>query len=86
MYERAHKIDFRLKRLLVLITNGKYSASELSRKLNTSVATVSRDIEALHQSGYEIKSTRDKKGWHYELSATERQLEIGFKMPIGNNE
>ncbi len=79
MYERVHKIDARLKSLLVLINASKYSASKLAQKLNISVATVSRDGEALRQRGYEIKSTRDKKGWHYELSATGSQLELGLK-------
>ena len=79
LYEKAHKIDARLKSFLVLITAGKYSASELARKLNISVATISRDVEALRQRGYEIKSVRDKKGWHYELSATGRQFELSLK-------
>lgn len=80
MYERIHKIDMRLRSLLLLVNAGKYSASALSQKLNISVATVFRDVEALRQRGYEIKSIRDKEGWHYEMTATGSQLELGLPL------
>lgn len=78
MYERSHKIEDRLKSILTLIRSGKYSTSNLSKKLKISTATVSRDIEALRQRGLEIQSIRDKEGWYYELVASGKQLEIGF--------
>ena len=78
MYERGHKIEARLHSILILIRSGKHSTSDLSDKLNISTATVSRSIEALRLRGYEIQAVRDKETWHYELKASEDQLEIAF--------
>lgn len=82
MYEKAHKIQARLKALLSLIQSRSYSASELSSQLGISIATVYRNIEALRQQGYEIKSVRDKDGWHYELNASGSQLEMALKNAV----
>lgn len=80
MYETVHKIETRLSKLLSLLLEEKYSASDLSRELNTSVATISRDIGALRQRGYVIKSIRDKEGWRYKIVSVEKQLELGLKL------
>jgi len=81
LYERGNKIEARLKRLITLLLEGKYSAIDLSQKMNTSIATVSRDIEALRQRDFDIQAVRDKEGWRYKLIATERQLELGLRVP-----
>ena len=78
MYEKVHKISRRWKSILALLNGGNYSAKSLSNELHVSVPTVSRDIKALKQEGYEIASVRDKNGWHYKLISYDGQLSIGF--------
>jgi biotin operon repressor len=67
LYEKAFAIERRLTALVGLIRSGRHSTPALARKLKVSVPTVSRDITALRQRGYDIRSMRISRGWGYEL-------------------
>ena len=67
LYEKSLAIERRLKSLLRLIRAGRHSTPSLATALNVSVPTVSRDIMALRQRGYQIRSVRLSRQWAYEL-------------------
>lgn len=67
LYEKAFAIERRLTELVRLLRGGKLSTPALAQKLGVSVPTVSRDITALRQRGYEIRSLRVSRSWGYEL-------------------
>jgi DeoR/GlpR family transcriptional regulator of sugar metabolism len=68
LYERSLTIGRRLNTLLSLIQTGRYSTPALAEELGVSVPTVSRDIAALRQRSYAIRSTRKSHGWSSELT------------------
>ena len=68
LYQRSLNIENRLDSALQLIRRGGYSAPELAAKLGVSIPTVSRDVTALRQRGYDIRSTRKDDGWNFVLS------------------
>src|SRR5260221_7991969 len=58
LYEKALGIERRLGELIRLIRSGRHSTPELADQLGVSVPTISRDITALRQRGYRIRSIR----------------------------
>jgi biotin operon repressor len=77
LYEKAFAIERRLAELLRLIFSGKHSARTLAEKLGVSIPTVSRDITALRQRGYQIRSVRLPHHWAYELISTPETVSHG---------
>jgi biotin operon repressor len=67
LYEKAFAIDRRLGELVKLICSGRHSTPVLADKLRVSIPTISRDITALRQSGYPIRSVRLSHHGTYEL-------------------
>ena len=67
LYEKSFVIERRLGALIRLIRSEHQSAPVLAEKLGVSVPTVSRDITALRQRGYELRSIRLPRHWGYEL-------------------
>lgn len=53
--------------VLQLIRHGGYSTPKLAEELRVSIPTVSRDVTALRQRGYHIRSTRADHGWTFVL-------------------
>jgi biotin operon repressor len=67
LYQRSLDIENRLDSVLQLIRHGGYSTPKLAEKLGVSIPTVSRDVTALRQRGYDIRSTRAADGWSFVL-------------------
>ena len=67
LYEKSLGIERRLTGLIGLLRAGSDSAPALARKLGVSVPTISRDITALRERGYVIRSVRLRRHWAYEL-------------------
>jgi len=67
-YQRSLDIENRLDRVLQLIRRGGYSTPKLAEELGVSIPTVSRDVTALRQRGYDIRSTRSDNGWSFVLN------------------
>jgi biotin operon repressor len=68
LYQRSLDIENRLDSTLQLIRHGGYSTPKLAEELGVSIPTVSRDVTALRQRGYDIRSTRTDDGWSFVLS------------------
>jgi biotin operon repressor len=68
LYQRSLDIGSRLDTVLQLIRNGGYSTPKLAEEIGVSIPTVSRDVTALRQRGYDIRSTRADKGWSFVLN------------------
>ena len=66
LYEKSFAIERRLGELVRLIRSGRHSTPALAEKLGVSVPTISRDITALRQRGYDIRSIRLPHHWAYE--------------------
>lgn len=66
-YQRSLDIEARLGRVLQLIRSGGFSAPRIAKLLDVSIPTVSRDVTALKERGYDIRSERKGDGWHYVL-------------------
>jgi biotin operon repressor len=69
LYEQSFTIERRLETLVRLIRSGQHSTPALAEKLGVSVPTVSRDIMALRQRGYAIRSAKVARGWAYRLES-----------------
>lgn len=67
LYEKSFAIERRLERLVRLIRSGRLSTPVLAERLGVSVPTISRDLTALRQRGYCIRSVRLPRHWAYEL-------------------
>jgi len=67
LYEKSFAIERRLGELVRLIRSGRHSTPALAEKLGVSVPTISRDLTALRQRGYSIRSIRLPRHWAYEL-------------------
>jgi biotin operon repressor len=68
LYQRSLDIKNRLDSVLQLIRRGGYSTPRLAEKLGVSIPTVSRDVSALRQRGYDIRSMRTDDRWTFVLS------------------
>lgn len=82
LYKRSLTIGHRLNTLLHLIQMGRYSTPALAEELGVSVPTVSRDIAALRQRGYVIRSVRSSNGWSYELTAEPPSVSNGEEAQV----
>jgi len=67
VYEKSLAIERRLGALVRLIRSERHSTPSLAEKLGVSVPTISRDITALRQRGYTIRSVRQTGHWGYQL-------------------
>lgn len=67
LYAKSFAIEGRLKALVRFIRSGRHSTPVLAEKLGVSVPTISRDLTALRQRGYLIRSVRLSHQWAYEL-------------------
>lgn len=67
LYEKSLAIEQRLGAVVRLIRSGRHSTPDLAEQLGVSVPTVSRDITALRQRGYDIRPVRLSRHWAYEL-------------------
>lgn len=71
VYQRLHDIELRLSATLDLIRAGGHSTARIADKLGVSVPTVSRDITALRERGFDIRPARCATGWEYVLKGAE---------------
>jgi biotin operon repressor len=67
LYQRSLDIERRLETVLELIRSGEYSTPRIAEFLGVSIPTVSRDVTALRERGYAIRSERMGEGWRYVL-------------------
>lgn len=67
MYRRSLEIENRLADVLRLISTGRYSTPGLAKVLRVSIPTVSRDVTALRERGYDIRAERRHNSWRYVL-------------------
>lgn len=69
LYQRSLDIERRLEAVLALIRKGTYSTPKIAEEVGVSIPTVSRDVTALRQRGYDIRAERGDDGWRYFLTA-----------------
>jgi len=67
LYQRSLDIERRLETVLRLVCSGGYSTPMIAAELGISIPTVSRDVTALRERGYDIRSERKDEGWRYVL-------------------
>ncbi|QEL18694.1 HTH domain-containing protein [Limnoglobus roseus] len=67
LYDKSLAIGYRLEELIRLIRSGEHSTPALAKTLAVSVPTLSRDITALRQRGYCIRSVKLGSRWVYQL-------------------
>lgn len=68
-YQRSMEIERRLERVLRLVQSGRYSTPLLAAELGVSIPTVSRDVTALRERGYDIRAERQSDGtWKFGLA------------------
>jgi predicted DNA-binding transcriptional regulator YafY len=67
LYQRSLDIERRLEAVLGMIRKGSYSTPRMAEELGVSIPTVSRDVTALRQRGYDIRAERGEDGWRYLL-------------------
>lgn len=67
LYQRSLDIERRLQAVLRLIRSGGFSTPRIAEQLGVSIPTVSRDVTALRERGYDIRSERNGEGWRYVL-------------------
>lgn len=68
LYQRSYEIERRLDEVLRLIGTGAFSTPKIADELGVSIPTVSRDVLALRQRGYDIRAERGTNGWRYSLA------------------
>ncbi len=66
-YERSLTIERRLKLVLELIGTCAFSTPQLAEQIGVSIPTISRDVTALRERGYDIRSEKRGDGWRYVL-------------------
>jgi Mn-dependent DtxR family transcriptional regulator len=71
MYARSQRIEERLRTVVELVGEGRYSTSQLAAELGISVPTVSRCIGALRDRGYRIRAVHRLDGWAYTLASAD---------------
>jgi biotin operon repressor len=67
LYQRSLDIEHRLKTVLTLIESGRYSTPHLAEEVGVSIPTISRDVTALRQRGFQIRAERFNGTWRYIL-------------------
>jgi len=79
LYERSFLIERRLQNVLELVRLGCYCAPTIAEKLGVSVPTVSRDMTALRERGFDIRSERQGDSWRYVLANSNAKRFNGHK-------
>jgi biotin operon repressor len=74
LYQRSLDIERRLETVLRLIRSGGYSTPRIAEQLGVSIPTVSRDVTALRERGYDIRSERKGEGWRFVLARSSSRL------------
>ena len=74
LYQRSLDIERRLEAVLRLIRSGHFSTPMIAEQVGVSIPTVSRDVTALRERGYDIRSQRKDQGWRYFLSPEPTKL------------
>jgi biotin operon repressor len=69
LYQRSLEIERRLDTVVRLIRTGHYSTPKLAERLGVSIPTVSRYVTALRERGYDIKATKEARGWRFVLAS-----------------
>lgn len=69
LYERSLTIERRLEEVLELVRTGRYSTPTIADKLGVSVPTISRDVTALRERGYDIRAERCDGSWRFVLDS-----------------
>ena len=77
-YQRSLDIERRLATVLKLIRSGEYSTPTIDEFLRVSIPTVSRDVTALRERGYDIRSERKGESWRYVLARGSSK----FSLPV----
>jgi biotin operon repressor len=67
LYERSLAIEKRLQDVLELVRAGCYCTPAIAERLGVSVPTISRDVTALRERGYDIRAERNGDAWRYIL-------------------
>lgn len=68
LYQRSLDIERRLQAVLRLIRSGTFSTPMIAGRIGVSIPTVSRDVTALRERGYDIRSERKGEGWRFVLA------------------
>ncbi len=68
LYQRSLDIEQRLQTVLRLIRSGDFSTPMIAERTGVSIPTVSRDVTALRERGYDIRSERKNEGWRFILA------------------
>lgn len=68
LYQRSLDIERRLQTVLRLIRSGNFSTPTIAERVGVSIPTVSRDVTALRERGYDIRSERKGEGWRFVLA------------------
>jgi predicted DNA-binding transcriptional regulator YafY len=68
LYQRSLDIERRLQAVLRLIRSGEFSTPMIAEQVGVSIPTVSRDVTALRERGYDIRSQRKGDGWRFVLA------------------
>lgn len=74
LYQRSLEIERRLQVVLRLIRSGHFSTPKIAQQLGVSIPTVSRDVTALRERGYDIRSERSRDKWRYVLAPETKTL------------
>jgi predicted DNA-binding transcriptional regulator YafY len=64
-YQRSLAIERRLKLVLELIRTSTFSTPKLADRVGVSIPTISRDVTALRERGYDIRSEKRGNSWQY---------------------
>ncbi len=81
LYERSLTIENRLLTVLELIETGDYATHDLAEELGVSIPTISRDVTALRQRGYDIHAEREGTTWRYVLFSVPTKKQAGGIRP-----
>lgn len=85
LYQRSLDIERRLEAVLGMIHKGTYSTPMIAKELGVSIPTVSRDVTALRQRGYDIRAERGDQGWRYLLIQKSVSRSRGGTGPAGTS-
>ncbi len=77
LYERSLTIENRLQTVLQLIETGEYATPDLAEEVGVSIPTISRDVTALRQRGYDIHAEREGTTWRYVLFRAPTKKQVG---------
>jgi biotin operon repressor len=85
-YQRSLVIETRLQTVLRLIRSGRFSTPMLAKQLGVSIPTVSRDVNALRERGYEIHPERKSGSWHYVLGVRSSRIQASMQRRTNRSE